>query len=553
MSRPRLLLPVLVTIVTSAPVSTAQSFEDVLRVLRQGKGDFEDLQAAGEQFHAWGDAALPHLATIAHDGDLWPGTTWEDRLHGDDFAQALLSVGTEQSARFLAELLVGSGDFEPGDALGTVWSWLVLGFPHAEVMEENPDFEKAVVAFAADESRVRRSWCADIVGARGWSDQLPVLRELLRDPVLDVRRAAADAITLITNEPVDFEQPAPDFPATALGAAWLVGPVASLTYDEQHPIGPMRIQPWLDGRTRIVQAHGPALHLLDARLEERARLDAPHPVIDFVALPTTQHVPVIAAAVWTPDAEFPTWIAVDASGAERWRFEPDDEPFQTESVPIPGDDGSASGVVFIYGGTLGAIAFDLDGVELWRTGERHVAASALGAHPALPGVVVTAAGEPAIVRAGGEVLDAAWDLEPYVWGMTLFPDDAGEPALLVVGPGDESMPTIERLDAELQVVWLATVPEDVDTVVRVEAPGEDRVFIAGTRADVLYLFDEHGTLLGRHELPGGVVPVGLQAGVVDGRRLVAVQTVEQLLVYELATVPARPVPREDEDAEDAGR
>lgn len=157
-----------------------------------------------DAFAEWGDAALFQLLTLI-------GTRSGNDLEAADHAWALARIGTPAAYDVLIQRFV-EGEPIPAVIAEAVVHTIIVQEGITTVFDTAPHFKPAVTALTEHDHATSRSSAAEIWGVVGWTDTEPLLREMLDDPILKVRKQAARAIGRITGTRVEYDRPPPRFP-----------------------------------------------------------------------------------------------------------------------------------------------------------------------------------------------------------------------------------------------------------------------------------------------------------------------------------------------------
>lgn len=539
---PAILLALIASTGPLALTASAQTDEEVRQAVADCIGLASENDAAREALKGWGDSALPVLQRMA----AAPGSA--ANLH---LVVAIGAVGTQGGVDLLFTLVERNDPVHYDhafDQLRRKASW-----SPARSLVDLERFERAVVAKVA----ATRSWLelkniAETIAELGWTEQEPLLRDLLDHENLEVRRTAAQSIRKLTGELVTIEEPTLAFPRDSRrdDAIELLSSITAL--------------PRSRGAVAFV-SRGDAIEdqlLLSVSGEETVFLDDRLEVVDdlpirieasqclLVPTETGEEQIVVRASEFQRHSHLCEVLAYDLAGNVRWRYGEDGRG--VDSVAPLYHEGEVLGLVFGVGGATGVVALDLGGSVLW-TLPRLFVVYEVRTHPGLLGHVGVAGGHVYVVDALGRPLDRPrrglgalipdlsfraspfWAAEPYATHAVIFPDAERRVAGIVAGAGENSVETIARLDHEGRTVWSATVPHDVSGLCLVEA-SDRRCIAAVTRDSRLVLFDEHGGLIADSQLEG---PQGahrvqdVQAGRLADDLVIALTSLDGTTLYRV--------------------
>jgi len=95
------------------------------------------------------------------------------------------------------------------------------------------------------------------------------------------------------------------------------------------------------------------------------------------------------------------------------------------------------------------------------------------------------------------------EIDFYAHEIEVFPDEQGHLAIIAVGSGVNSTPTIVRYDQNLNPVWQATLSHRIRKLSMLEYPDKKRLyhFIISDEMGCVFIFSENGLLLFQEKLP----------------------------------------------------
>ncbi|MFT7463055.1 MAG: hypothetical protein ACI9EF_001397 [Pseudohongiellaceae bacterium] len=472
---------------------------------------------------AWGDAALPMLATMAREsGDL------------ADFQVlcAIHEVSTAEAMALLLELTPAIPLLPTNGVDGMALDWafaLVAGGPPQELLEEvhkEPAFKLAVLnRIAIPGSLLMTTYVAiKVVETMGWTEAVPSLRMHLTDSQISVRRAAAQALHTLTGEQIEIEELKPD----------LITPLGSLRMGS----GPQPFEasaPPPGERTAIwLLEHGGSVGSLLLRVGWRpSDFDFGGRHSEVMSFPRgAGGVHYLGRRSFPNEPEQPGLVVLDEQSKRLWEHVVEGRGAQAVA-PLFNNAGAVVGLVVGYGADTGVIALDLSGQPMWSQPERKVIRDVL-THPAEPGIVVFVGGGVEVVSRDGVPLDS-WppvaasgssddqssaptteagesdDVPPSAAGLTpggdfgsvyanyaaLLPGRSGPPRLILAGGDAQGHPTIGCRPLFGEMEWTVSLQHSISGLKLLEPAHRSPLIVVSTNDGMLHVLADDGTLVWR--------------------------------------------------------
>ncbi len=542
-------------IATALALLLAPARAQTLESVRQAVDDyFAEVTAATEARAAlkrWGNEALPFLRELAGTPeDVGLVESLMPLRVGDwDLICAIREVDSPEAVELLIEILDGKtaqSAFQALDALD------ISTHRHADLLRSHLRFQQLVFRIAKTEDRSFathwRGQAADIIAKLGWTDGEPLLELMLQSDDLRLRKTAAEALEKLTGRKVELVKPAVSFPAEVLAEALV--PLDRLSNDDVRG----RFEVWFDGRPTLILGSEDRLTPHDAGLDALGFESVPLAAQDILSLPVGPRrwrwivLGSVPGEGWSSDPDFA--MCIDSQREELWRYEPARAGIET-ACRLYGPDGCI-GVAFGPGGDEGVVAFTADGQELFRVPRKHVTYE-LSSHPGLPDLWLHCGGDLTLHdNQGAPLASDSVALNPaamaaghfYASTAVLARGFDGRARVIGAGSGRSSEPCIRAFDAELQVLWSATVPDRLTALALLDPGDREPLCAATTEAGELFVFDLAGTLRqrlplgddGAHFKTGHGTPVySISAGPLtdDGRYGLAVGLLGVTVVFEL--------------------
>ena len=512
LSRRLAALGVVLALVAGAPrPAGAQSAASVRRAVRNLLG-YDDVRArARADLRRWGNGALPHLEQLADEarGDAMP------------VVAAIALVGTPEARDLFVEVFA-SGAPEARETALTHLFVLVEEPVWQEHLRGDDRFAPALVAFMDAESWLVRFQAIHVASLIGGAGARTLFELLLDDEVPEVREAAAEALAVLVGTEVGEPRPSTiSFPLEREdpglvrrlfqlpGAGWMT---PGTSYVE-----------WFDGRPVLLQGHARSISVFEGTSKRTLRRSVPSMVHDAIALRDAagDRQLVVLAADGAPANAAGLLISYDREWTERWRWRSHGAGIVAIS-PVHGAEG-AIGVAVAQDGREPVVLLDLDGrptVSIPRSG-----LEALGAHPALPGRLITCGGAVEVWDARGSLVRGAArsveeskraseervahgaapsvSVQPlYATHAVPFPSGRGDLAVIAAGAASGDVAMIARYDEDLEVVWTASATAPVRSLGMVEPERGERLFVAVLETGELLVFSESGVLRHRARIRG---------------------------------------------------
>ena len=378
---------------------------------------------------------------------------------------------------------------------------------HGDQLRDHLRFQQLVFKFAKDSSGVlsgnTRTDAARIIADLGWEDGEPLLELMLQDDDLRVREAGAQALAQLTGKPVEVRRPDLAFPHAADHEDLVLLASTSRGGELRG-----RLDTWFDGRPALIMGSGTNLEARDDASSARDILDPGFDVSDYLSLPVQARSPCwVFLASEAHRGSFPEpafAVCVDAARHELWRYAPVQKGIETMCRLY--DAAGCVGIAFGPGGDEGVVAFDPDGHELFRVPHKYVTYG-LSSNPQLPDIWLHCGGSLELYDNRGQSSDDSPILQNmraarfYASTAVLAADATRQPTIVAAGSGVRSVPTIQCLDADLNVAWTATLPDRVTSLALLEPPGRAALCAATTAGGDLLVFDLDGGLHQRLAMP----------------------------------------------------
>jgi hypothetical protein len=519
--------------------TAAQTLEEVREAIdASAANDAEAMAAALKRLRAWGDDALPHLRTIACErsllGRLGPAF---DFARGGKVVRATRTIDTPAAIDLLIDIMDGETAVDPHQAL---LEFRIMS-SHAERLRTDHRFKTIIFRFTLSRGRLaslERSTAAEVIGDMGWEEGEDVLAAMARDPDLDVAERAAGALYQLTGRIVKVPRPPLEFPvmgqeAPPLGPALELGRVRG------------RFATWRDGEPALVQAKGGALLRVEDGSEPPERWQLPWTASDVLSVVTEsgedRWIFVFDA---NPEVFGNEAVAcLDQAGVELWRW----KPGRAHEIPLTALYGERgiTGVALGPGGVgaEGVVTLDLEGRQIFSAWSPVI--YELDSHPLLPDRFVQCGGAITVRDNAGEVLASTRSRASdatlghlYASHAQVFPDADGRLAVIAAGAGPQSREIVVKLDADLRLVWRASLPADVGGLAVLERDELPPLFAAATADGQLLVFDADGGLrapvrLADEPPPGERVAIyAMDAGLLgDGERALLVSLLRESYLF----------------------
>jgi hypothetical protein len=483
-------------------VTDAPTADEVQKAVDDYLSDDDAAQSAARaHLKQWGDAALPHMRTMAGESSgaasvglipLNPFSMLDD-MH---LVFAIDDIGTSAAIDLLLEIADGKTGLN---------SWLALeqletgaDWKYKDRLKGDAHFKALVLRSTLQRGPMTslvRSGAADTIAALEWTDAAEVVEAMTRDSDLSVRESAAKAFFKLTGETVEIERPPLRFPGRRDGPP----PLAQLPDPDIAQARRLRAHFgfWRDGQEGLLASDGKTLKLVgpDGQVAESWDVPDVSAVLSFHT-PTGEGRWVVGTSTSEYSNEDREVVASDFEGEPLWRFERDGS-YGSLSMAVLYDERGACGVA-LAGGDQGLHALDDQGREIFRRWGK--GSERLATHRGLPGRLLVSSGDMQLLDAKGQPTTM------NKMGMSftprgpmflsddayLFPDAQGSAAIVAAGNWIDFLPVIVRLDAELAEVWRASVPADIGGLVMLEREGTPRLFVAACETGELYVFDENG-------------------------------------------------------------
>jgi len=450
-------------------------------------GTDEKSAKAKQDLAEWGDAALPALRKLANDSLA--------RREGHSLTVSIGVGETRDSIALLVEILTGETKVAADYAL-TELNQCVESSRVRRFLRDSEDFKPAALRFAKDRSWLNRGYFASIAARMKWKDTVPLIEPMVRDKNHSLRITAAKALSKLTGERVEADQREPSFPDQKL-VNGLVGPPRSLSVGDDEKGSFIRD---FDGNPRLCLSGGKGLQMFAAGEQEGQRTVLEYYCIGALAFPHAGSVEHILALTSSSPFGKPDHVsAINSDGAVAWTYQ--HEKSGVAGAALLHTTGGVKGAVIAIGSQL--VALDHEGVVLWKR-EEFTPAYELVSHRDLPGVLYSVFGTPArfeVSESNFKVLGGRIRTGVYASHGELFPDASSRPALVIAGAGDDSVPTVARVNEDGKVLWRAILQGRIGGLTMIEAPGRRPLFAVTDTAGRLCILDEDGTLLHVQTLP----------------------------------------------------
>ena len=460
----------------------------------------------------WGDAAIPHLRTLAGEPSALPDVLPLNPFSALDdhrLTCALQEIASEAAVALLMDIADGKTGVHADNGLSSLQ--LLASYRLKARLRDDAHFKALVLRSTLERgpfSSLKRSQAARTIAALEWEDATEVVEAMVHDPDLNVAEAAAGALFKLTGRTVEVARPAARFPRELGARAPLSEPMDVPKTSRLRA----RFGFWRDGRAGLLTTRDDflSLHGPDGLLVER--WDAPGSIVAFSSfeLPDGEGRWIVGLTTDRFGDAVSAFQSLDWEGSVRWRFEPRQA---SDAVVAPlYDQEGVIGVALGLGGDDGIVALDDDGERLWSLWSPVL--YELRSHPLLPGRLLVCGGDLRLVDSGGKAttLNAhAVSSTPrgpwqYAHHALLFPGRDGRPAIIASGTSVGSHAALVRLDENLAEVWRATVPAKIEGLALLEPERGPRLFVAACRTGELYVFDADGSVFEPIRLAEGMQP-----------------------------------------------
>ena len=526
--------------------SSGPTVEQVQRAVDDYFADDARALEARAQLREWGDAAIPHLRTIAGEPSALPDVMAVrafSLIEDHSTACAIDEIGTDAAIDLLMDIADGKTGVHPDNGLeqlqmGARYKW-------KDKLSSDPHFKALVLRSTLAKGEfdsLKRRQAAETIADLGWTDATEVVEAMLNDPDLDVADSAAAAIYKLTGREVEVRRPPSHFPGQLEGQPPLSAPMDVPRAQRMRAA----FGYWIDGRAGLLTSRVGVLALYGPGGEMLEHWDVAGAIAAFCSFerPDGQGRWVVGLTTEEFGGDVSVVESRDFEGAVRWRFEPK-QASDAVIVPLYDSDG-ACGVAVGLGGHDGIVRFDDDGQQLWSLWSPVL--YELRTHRALPGRLLVCSGDLRLVDSAGKATTpnkhggsgtprGQWI---YATHALLFPDRDGHPAIIASGEGAKSGPAIVRLDENLAEVWRAAVPGDIEGLALIEPEDGPLLFAAACKTGELYVFDANGSVFEPIRLvdslkPGGRMPVyAMDAGPFeDGSWGLAIALLEKTVLFRV--------------------
>ena len=513
------------------------------REVRLALDRYSDEDEGKEQLLEWGDAALPLLEAFLDNRDSMRSMYAQfaiTNLKTPAATEVMLGAveRVRGSATFTPDQIDRLAEFAPVGFLeeladpipGTLFRELVRRAvdPATRPLVEGERY-RAVMLGVADRrpgSPDIQAGVARVIACMGWGEELPRLTALLEHEDLGLRGTAAEALALLTGEPVDVDLPLASFPAEALDDG-LVEHVGTIGYSG---LDAFAFGPWKGAHRLVTPGNFKSIEVRDEALELVQRTVIDDFVVGVVPAPTPDGGQQFLCALSEDGPAIPgDYLAgLDEGGHERWRRSLDGESLETIAPLYRG--GVVAGLLVETeddDDTTTFAALDLEGEVLWSHSVEsepvYDVVPRLFSHPASGGLVsivgndwywhLDAQGEPpalpvrsvvgAFLLGFGEGFARATapPSAPYLLTRAIpLPKADDRPAMLLAGTAlADGRPLLRREDIESVSTWEATLPSPAVGLCLVEpaSAGGPWLVVVATLGGEFFVVQDDGKLVFR--------------------------------------------------------
>ncbi|MCA8978002.1 MAG: PQQ-binding-like beta-propeller repeat protein [Planctomycetes bacterium] len=478
--------------VVAAAIATglpAQTEAEVRGAVEQYFADDAERVKAREQLRSWGDAALPHLRAIAN-------SRAAERL-GWEIVCAIKDIRSDAATDAWVEVLLGRTKVEAEHARNALTTQL----RHEAVrshLEGHAAFRTAIFALAESKSFLERGYFIDTAVAMEWHDAVPAIRRMTSDIDPGLRKRAAAAIARLTQEEVEVAKTPAVFRGRRIVKDLLDGP-DPLPAPEVWTKGGASFTRWFDGAPCLLYGDGKGFCDLDSErcvaLEQHGQR--------LLSLPAADGNRIFVALVSDSKHGGPDYaIGVAAAGKVLWQFTPPKLGIGDGAVLY--DSGGAYGCALGFGSDAGVVALDADGNRIWDFPQQLV--YRLASDPRLPGSLLLVAGDSTVLshtrddRRPRRTTIPSTPAFRFATDGVLFPDDAGKPAVILVG-SSESDSIVARFDAAGKLVWRGILSDRAGGIAAFPTRRFGQLYVLTTEDGGLHVIDADGVLRWQGELP----------------------------------------------------
>jgi hypothetical protein len=510
-------------------VSEEPSGMDVRRAVENIFGPDDKSERAKDDIARWGNNALPHLKAMAMTQDAGD-MDW-------NIVVSIHKIGSTEALDLLVEILAGKTKIAPEHALhGLITS---MNKPAEKAhLAANPLFKNSIFAIAKDGDWLDRSMAAEIIAEMDWKEGIPLILAMLDDKEFSLGASAASALSKLTNKKVETKKPPVSFPKTAKKEGLLEK--IGLIPDKLGGLHLLNFASWSENKSGIVVYHDGALKSYGADLKQFASTDLKWNIHSFVvAALAGGDRQIVALASEKKEFFFPfaeaNGVAFSPDGKKLWEHKTEYSGIADLAV-LYGANGESCGVVFGHGGEDGIIITDLNGIKIAQIPQYHVLYS-VKTHPRLPHIFAVCGGGIDIFDKNGKKEAGTGRNEEsiYFHNAEIFPSRDGAPSIIASASGKNGIPTIVRLNENLDISWKASVPDRISRMTMIESAEDHnvRVFAAASEKGEIFVFDEEGTLLGHLDCQDEDV-IGVRGGMVsENTHAIAIQTFEGVSVFKI--------------------
>jgi hypothetical protein len=450
-----------------------------------------------ESLREWGDAALPHLRTLAGEPSRLPRVMPFSALsliNDLPIVCAIDAIGSEAAMELLIEIAQAKTGVDPARGLDQLESGAL--YKYEKWLKDNARFKALVIRSTLERSgplaQFQRASAARTIAQLGWTDATEIVEAMVHDESPLVAESAAGAVFALTGRRVEVPRPALGFPGRLEGAPPLSAPRDAPTSRS------LRFGFWRDGRAGLLVSKDRELQLVGPDGQPAATWEVPRVIASLLSYrtPSGEGRWVEATAGDDYAIRVERVVASDWEGLPLWELEPEEQG--QVSMAVLYDEAGPCGIALSPTRRRGLVALDDTGAELFTTWITPNAS--LGTHPELPGRLLAFGHELVILDSEGRpTTPGRMQFTPKSRGaalfsdeVQLFPDAEGRPAIIASGRRMSMAPVIARLDHELVEVWSATVPGTIGGLAMLEPEGRPRLFAAACTTGELYVFDENG-------------------------------------------------------------
>lgn len=471
-----------------------------LRTVRMALSSYGSGDAVGSlrRIVAWGDRALPHLEQIAMNPE---GAT--ESVH---LVRVLRRMETKSSAELYVKVLAGKTAVPATHAVRELTPF-VEAEPFVVHVRDNRTFKTALLVHANTPLAVQ---FVQACAAMQWTDTIPAIRRLLNNGTYRIRRAAAEALSLLTGTPVAAALGEAEFPARRLRKSLLSEPVL-LPSRDAHDADFVAFTPWFGGDSAMLYGwrsrrggFASELRVVASDMSAFDRWPLRENVFDVHLIKTNaRELQAVVLAVGSGGRHPDRVIGLGADAASTWQYSASDAIYNSA---VLWDSDGAYGMVLGTTGREGIVAVGPPhGAELWTvgtSGPRH----GLRTSRHVPGILVRAGNDYQLFahdRNGARELAHRTIPEFYVHDAIPCPCARGT-AVLVAG--------IDHMIEAIRLVyvddggserWEAILPSAVEKMTSLGRVGDGGswLFVIATKDGQMFVVDEHGTLHWRGTLP----------------------------------------------------